>query len=139
MRSDLAVKCFSHISIKSAQVSKICSMVKHLSDPMHIGGSSPFNKKEWNEFAENKLHKVFPDLKECSVCPQTNRREKKTVIARLHTGHSFITHSFLLKGEECQCASDVMNVSQENIFYLIVQILFKQESNYSCHNMLFVF
>ena len=27
--------------------SKICSMVKRLSHPMHIGGSSPFNKKEW--------------------------------------------------------------------------------------------
>ena len=33
------------------------------------------------------------------VCPRTNRREE-TVIARLRIGHSFITHSFLLKGEE---------------------------------------
>ena len=46
MRSDLAVKCLSLISIKSEQVSKICSMVKRLSHPMHIGDSSPFNKKE---------------------------------------------------------------------------------------------
>ena len=46
MRSDLAVKWLSLISIKSEQVSKICSMVKRLSHPMHIGGSSPFNKKE---------------------------------------------------------------------------------------------
>ena len=27
--------------------SKICSMVKRLSNPMHAGGSSSFNKKEW--------------------------------------------------------------------------------------------
>ena len=47
MRSDLAVKWLSLISIKSKQVSKICSMVKRLSHPIHIGGSSPFNKKEW--------------------------------------------------------------------------------------------
>ena len=47
MRSDLAVKWLSLISIKSKQVSKICSMVKCSSHPMHIGGSSPFNKKEW--------------------------------------------------------------------------------------------
>ena len=47
MRSDLAVKWLSLISIKSEQVNKICSMVKHLSHPIHIGGSSPFNKKEW--------------------------------------------------------------------------------------------
>ena len=47
MHSDLAVKCLSLISIKSEQVSKICSMVKRLSHLMHTGGSSPFNKKEW--------------------------------------------------------------------------------------------
>ena len=47
MRNDLAVKWLSLISIKSEQVSKICSMVKRLSHPMHIRGSSPFSKKEW--------------------------------------------------------------------------------------------
>ena len=47
MCSDLAVKWLSLISIKSEQVSKICSMVKRSSHPMHIGGSSPFNRKEW--------------------------------------------------------------------------------------------
>ena len=47
MRSDLAVKWLSLISIKSEQVSKICSTVKRLSHPINIGGSSPFNKKEW--------------------------------------------------------------------------------------------
>ena len=45
--SKQAVKWLSLISIKSEQVSKICSMVKRLSHPIHIGGSSPFNKKEW--------------------------------------------------------------------------------------------
>ena len=29
------------------RTSKICSMVKRLSNPMHAGGSSSFNKKEW--------------------------------------------------------------------------------------------
>ena len=53
----------------------------------------------WDEFPENKLHKIFPMLKECVVCPQTNRKEE-TVMAQLYIGHSFITHSFLLKGEE---------------------------------------
>ena len=46
-----------------------------------------------------KLHKIFPVLKECIVCPGTDRKEE-TVMARLHIGHSFITHSFLLKDEE---------------------------------------
>ena len=56
-------------------------------------------QSEWDEFPENKLHQVFPDLKECIVYPWTNKKEN-TVIAQLHIGHSFITHSFLLKGEE---------------------------------------
>ena len=45
--SDWAVKWLSLISIRSEQVSKICSIVKSSSHLMHIGGSSPFNKKEW--------------------------------------------------------------------------------------------
>ena len=36
MRSDLAVKWLSLVSIKSEQVSKICSMVKRLSHPMNL-------------------------------------------------------------------------------------------------------
>ena len=47
----------------------------------------------WDEFPENKLHKIFPVLKECTVCPRTNRKEE-TVAVRLHVGQSFITHSF---------------------------------------------
>ena len=52
-------------------------------------------QSEWDEFPENKLHQMFPVLKECIVCPRTNRKEE-TVMARLHNGHSFITHSFFL-------------------------------------------
>ena len=52
-------------------------------------------QSEWDEFPDNKLHKMFPVLKECVICPRTNRKEE-TVVARLHTGHSFTTHSFLL-------------------------------------------
>ena len=54
---------------------------------------------KWDEFPEIKFHKIFPDLKDRTACPQTNRREE-TVIAGLHIGHSHITQSILLKGEE---------------------------------------
>ena len=56
-------------------------------------------QSEWDESPENKLHKIFPVLKECIVCSRTNRKDE-TVMARLHIGHSFITHSFSLMGEE---------------------------------------
>ena len=53
-----------------------------------------------DEFPENKLYQIFPVLKECISCPRKNRKEE-TVMARLHIGHSFITHSFLLKELMC--------------------------------------
>ena len=56
-------------------------------------------QSEWDEFPENKLYEIFPVLKECTSCPRKNRKEE-TVISRLHVGHSFLTHSFLLKGED---------------------------------------
>ena len=49
-------------------------------------------QSEW-EFPENKLYKIFPVLKECISCPRKNRKEE-TVMARLHIGQSFLTHSF---------------------------------------------
>ena len=49
--------------------------------------------------SSRKIRKIFPVLKGCIVCPRTNRKEE-SLIARLHFGHSFVTHSFLLKGEE---------------------------------------
>ena len=49
--SDWAVKCLSLVLIKSEDLSKMCSIVTCSSHPMHIGSSSPFNKKwvmkEW--------------------------------------------------------------------------------------------
>ena len=43
--------------------------------------------------------KSIPDLRQRIICPRANRKEE-TVLARLHINHSFLTHSFLLKGED---------------------------------------
>ena len=56
-------------------------------------------QSERDEFPDNKLRKIFSESKDCPVCPLTSRREE-TVISRLHIGQLYITHSFLLKGEE---------------------------------------
>ena len=65
---------------------------------------------EWDQFPENKLHKIFSFINDCIICPRTNRKEK-TVITRLHIGHSFITHyiPFYWRVRNRGCASDVMN------------------------------
>ena len=56
---------------------------------------------EWDEFPENKLHKIFPNLNNCPVCLWTNRKEE-AVMSWLCIGHFFVvvTHPFLLKFEE---------------------------------------
>ena len=52
-------------------------------------------QSEWYEFLENELHKVFPDLKDCTTCPRPNRREE-TDIPAAHW--SLLCYSFLFIG-----------------------------------------
>ena len=37
-------------------------------------------QSEWDELPENKLYKIFPVLKECIVCPWTNRKEETVMV-----------------------------------------------------------
>ena len=85
-------------------------------------------QSERDEFLENKLHKIFPDLIQCIICPRTNRKEE-TVLARLHIDHSFITPSFLLKGEEptMGIGCDELLTIKYFFLFLLVQISLKQE------------
>ena len=66
----------------------------------------------WNEEVRNKLYQVCPDVKNnISIC-RSNRREE-SVLARLHIGHSYLTHSFLLRGEpppECYACSEPYSI-----------------------------
>ena len=88
-------------------------------------------QSEWDEFPGNKLYKIFPVLKKIIVfCPRTNRKEE-TVMARLHIGHSFITHSFLLKGEEPPvCIGCDKRLTIEHILFVRI-VLEKREPFYS--------
>ena len=53
----------------------------------------------WNTAVDNKLHSIKSILGEWRPAFRTDRKEE-VVLARLRIGHSFITHSYLLKGEE---------------------------------------
>ena len=62
-------------------------------------------QQSWSDPANqhNKLFTIKPSLGEWLPGLRTNRREE-IIIARLRIGHSYITHSYLLKGEkEPQC------------------------------------
>ena len=54
---------------------------------------------EWERYPENKLYKIQPKLDD--PIPSHGRcRCEETVLYRLHVGHTFLTHFYLLKGEE---------------------------------------
>ena len=58
-------------------------------------------QQSWSDSANqnNKLYTIKPGLGEWPPGLRTNRREE-IVLARLRIGHSYFTHSYLLKGEE---------------------------------------
>ena len=58
-------------------------------------------QSEWDEagLVSNKFHEILPSLsgKLLYFC---NTRKENTVLNRLHIGHSYLTHSFILGKEE---------------------------------------
>ena len=56
-------------------------------------------QEEWSSQTNNKLFQICPDLSDPLPLSLQNRKEQ-TVLCRLHIGHTYITHSFLLRGEE---------------------------------------
>ena len=53
----------------------------------------------WDTAVDNKLHSIKPILSEWRPAYRMDRKEE-VVLTRLRIGHSYATHSFLLKGEE---------------------------------------
>ena len=53
----------------------------------------------WDTAVDNKIHSIKSILGEWRPAFRIDRKEE-VVLARLRIGHSFITHSYLLKGEE---------------------------------------
>ena len=117
-----------------------------LSHLIHFGGSSPFNEKEWviKEWpmcsrAITVSSFLFPILKECIVCPWRNRKEE-TVMAQLHIGHSFITHSFLLKGEEPpKCIGCDKRLTVEHILLTCSDFIEIRESHFTAKSLRMLF
>ena len=71
-------------------------------------------QKEWDEtgLVSNKFYEILPKLQDklISFC---NTRKENTVLNRLHIGHSYLTHSFILRKEEapvCVACNTVITV-----------------------------
>ena len=53
----------------------------------------------WNSAANNKLHAIYPTVGKCIHINLAPRRDA-VIINRLKIGHSHLTHSYLLSGED---------------------------------------
>ena len=95
-------------------------------------------QSEWDEFPE-KNYIRYSVLKECIGCPRTNRKEE-TVMARLHIGHSFITHSFLVKGEEPpMCIGCDKRLTIEHIILTCSDFIEIRESHFTAKSLCMLF
>jgi len=56
-------------------------------------------QRSWNQCVNNKLFDIKPVLGDWSSSHRRNRREE-IVLSRIRIGHTHLTHSYLLKGEE---------------------------------------
>jgi ribonuclease HI len=92
-------------------------------------------QKEWDDYSHNKLYKTFPKLKECVTPLRSNRREE-TIISRLHIGHSYMTHSFLLKGEEppvCIPCDELLTI--EHMLLFCSDLIDIRERHFTAHTL----
>ena len=69
----------------------------------------------WDSFPNNKLHQVQPLVAARQQHIGLSRREE-VVLTRCRVGHSYVTHSYLLKGDtlpvciQCNCCFTVKHV-----------------------------
>ena len=72
-------------------------------------------QKEWDEtvLVSNKFREILPTFLD-KLLYFCNTRKDDTVLNRLHTGHSYLTHSFILRKEEapvCVACNAVITVT----------------------------
>ncbi|GFR90533.1 RNA-directed DNA polymerase from transposon X-element [Elysia marginata] len=74
---------------------------------------------EWDTEVDNSLYEIRPNLKERLNYDERLNRKQETVVSRLRIGHSWITHEYLLKGEQqpyctaCECPFTVKHILVE--------------------------
>jgi hypothetical protein len=104
-------------------------------------------QEHWNGVVFNKLKPIKPTLG-LTKFPNINRRRDETVLHQLRIGHSYLTHSFLLKQNDhpecttCSCALTVEHIllhcpalSSSRLKYFNVSSLFELFTSVSAPNI----
>ena len=85
---------------------------------LKVNVNSVFKQKwqaQWNACPDNKLFQINPTVGDFYVWTDLSRREE-IVITRARIGHTYFTHSYLLKGEDmpwcipCHCPDTVKHI-----------------------------
>ena len=80
-------------------------------------------QSQWDEAANNKLHEIHPQLGLWSGVSRIIRREE-SVLARIRIGHIYLTHCFLLKGEDPpQCIAIDCQLTVKHILFDCVDFI----------------
>jgi hypothetical protein len=72
-------------------------------------------QSDWDRCTSNKLHEIKPQVGNCLSSNRTIRKEE-VVLCRTRIGHTYLTHSYLLKGEArpecagCNCPLTVRHI-----------------------------
>jgi ribonuclease HI len=83
----------------------------------------------------NKLFSIKPVLGECPLSSRSSRREE-IVLCRIRIGHSYLTHSYLLKGEEApQCIPCFTELNLSHIFIHCVDLAHIRNKYFSVQTM----
>ena len=96
-------------------------------------------QSQWDALTDNKLHKIIPSISDAIPRCRSNRREE-VVLCRLHIGHSYFTHSHLLKGEErpfCFACDEPDNL--EHVLISCADLIEVRRKHFSAESMKVLF
>jgi len=86
---------------------------------------------QWDMQVNNKLHSIHPNLGEWSKAHRAVRKEE-VVLCQLRIGHSHLTHSFLLKGEEApECMGCLCPFTVKHVLFECADLFFIREKHFS--------
>ena len=93
-------------------------------------------QKYWEKYPNNKLHEIKPTIGDWSMEPEKLNRKMETVLTRIHIGHTKITHSYLLLGEEKpECIPCQAPLTVKHILTECTDFLPTREKYYKINNM----
>ena len=108
----------ANTAAKSALTLNISDLKIPFTDFKHCINTFVHNKWQmsWNAAVLNKLHSIKPSLGEWQPSYRIDGKEEVTLF-RLRIGYTFITHSFLLKGEDWRLCIPCQEPFSVNTFF----------------------